>query len=99
MRSTRYSTENSEEPYSGKLIADSHRLCQTLAMGVTPQQFEQMKTRVRSGNAATRRAADPVMDPGFRPVTTHQIILGVDPSLRGTGFGVIRLGKPFPQTL
>ena len=27
------------------------------------------------------------------------IILGVDPSLRGTGYGVIRTSKPFPQTL
>ena len=29
----------------------------------------------------------------------HRVILGVDPSLRGTGFGVIRAAKPFPQTL
>ena len=29
----------------------------------------------------------------------HKIILGVDPSLRGTGFGIIRLAKPFPETL
>ena len=29
----------------------------------------------------------------------HQIILGVDPSLRGTGYGVIKLAKPHPLTL
>jgi len=29
----------------------------------------------------------------------HAVILGLDPSLRGTGFGVIRLAKPVPQTL
>jgi len=29
----------------------------------------------------------------------HHVILGVDPSLRGTGFGVIRLAKPHPVTL
>lgn len=29
----------------------------------------------------------------------HEIVLGVDPSLRGTGFGVIRRAKPHPQTL
>ena len=29
----------------------------------------------------------------------HQIILGIDPSLRGTGFGIIQLAKPFPETL
>ena len=39
------------------------------------------------------------------PVTRHsspvssQIILGIDPSLRGTGFGVIRPGRPHPTTL
>ena len=29
----------------------------------------------------------------------HAVILGLDPSLRGTGFGVIRLAKPVPETL
>jgi len=32
-------------------------------------------------------------------LVTSQIILGVDPSLRGTGFGIIQLGNPFPETL
>jgi len=27
------------------------------------------------------------------------VILGVDPSLRGTGYGIIRLGRPCPTTL
>ena len=30
---------------------------------------------------------------------SHQVILGLDPSLRGTGYGVIMLTKPVPQTL
>jgi len=30
---------------------------------------------------------------------TAQTILGIDSSLRGTGYGVIRTAKPFPQTL
>src|SRR5262245_27025845 len=30
---------------------------------------------------------------------SHQIILGIDPSLRGTGYGVIRAARPIPQTL
>lgn len=29
----------------------------------------------------------------------HQVILGIDPSLRGTGYGVIRLGRPQPAAL
>jgi len=33
------------------------------------------------------------------PRTTSQVILGIDPSLRGTGYGVIRTGKPGPLAL
>ena len=54
-----------------------------------------MKKRV--GGAA--RAATPVFESPVRNATSHAIILGVDPSLRGTGFGVIRLGKPHPVAL
>ncbi len=38
---------------------------------------------------------------GAAPVSAnaHQVILGLDPSLRGTGYGVIKLAKPCPQTL
>src|SRR5581483_4702515 len=28
-----------------------------------------------------------------------QVVLGIDPSLRGTGFGVIQVAKPIPETL
>lgn len=34
-----------------------------------------------------------------RASSTHEIVLGVDPSLRGTGYGIIKLARPFPQTL
>ena len=65
-------------------------------MGITPQQFRQMQERLGS----PRRAAMPV----FERITTagakaRQVILGLDPSLRGTGYGVIKLAKPYPQTL
>lgn len=33
------------------------------------------------------------------PLGAGQIILGVDPSLRGTGFGIIQTANPGPQTL
>ena len=65
-------------------------------MGITPQQFKRMEERLgRSPRAAT---------PAFQPTVAlnsnaHEIILGLDPSLRGTGFGVIRLVKPQAQTL
>ena len=65
-------------------------------MGITLQQFEQMKNRVRGTGP---RAAAPVQSHRARTGPRHQIILGVDPSLRGTGYGVIRLGQPQPRTL
>jgi len=65
-------------------------------MGITPQQLKQIEQRL---NRSTRAAA-PVFEIAPRPaVSTHQVILGLDPSLRGTGFGVIRLAKPHPETL
>lgn len=64
-------------------------------MGITPQQFKQIEERL-SG----RRVAAPVFDRTTPSAgSAHEIILGLDPSLRGTGYGVIRLAKPFPQTL
>jgi crossover junction endodeoxyribonuclease RuvC len=54
-----------------------------------------MKERV--GGAA--HTATPVFESPLRNPNSHTIILGVDPSLRGTGFGVVRLGKPHPVAL
>jgi crossover junction endodeoxyribonuclease RuvC len=67
-------------------------------MGVTPQQFEQMKNRV-NGKARSAKSPTPILANPFPPVRAHEIIIGIDPSLRGTGYGVIRLSKPFPETL
>jgi len=65
-------------------------------MGITPQQFRQMEERL--GNP--RRAAMPVLErTAPANAKAHAVILGVDPSLRGTGYGVIKLAKPHPQTL
>lgn len=65
-------------------------------MGITPQQFEQMRERL----AGRRRTPSPVLEPVISAVDSHgQVILGLDPSLRGTGYGVIRVAKPIPQTL
>lgn len=65
-------------------------------MGVTLQQFEQMKKRL----SGPRRVVTPVFAGGDGSAANHHtIILGLDPSLRGTGFGVIRVARPHPQTL
>jgi crossover junction endodeoxyribonuclease RuvC len=65
-------------------------------MGITPQQFKQLQERL----GGKQRVPAPLFEQTLPPQKqTHQVILGVDPSLRGTGFGVIRLAKPFPGTL
>lgn len=65
-------------------------------MGITPHQFKQMQERL----GGTRRSAAPVFERRVMAVGTgRQIILGVDPSLRGTGYGVIRIARPAPETL
>jgi crossover junction endodeoxyribonuclease RuvC len=66
-------------------------------VGISVQQFTQMQERL----GGARRSPKPVLESAVRRVGggTNQVILGVDPSLRGTGYGVIRLAKPHPQTL
>ena len=63
-------------------------------MAITPQQFKQMQERLRE----PRRTATAVFE-GTLAVngTSHKVILGLDPSLRGTGYGVIRWGRPDPK--
>ena len=65
-------------------------------MGISPQQFRQMQERL--GNP--KRAATPVFERArSTSAGAHQIILGLDPSLRGTGYGVIQMARPCPRTL
>jgi len=61
-------------------------------VGISLQQFEQLQRR------ATRRAG-PAVEPTVAVAQTHAIILGIDPSVRGTGFGVIRIEKRQPSVL
>src|SRR5262245_33153625 len=65
-------------------------------MGITPQQFKEIQARLATG----RRTAQPLML--TTPEVSKQeqsVVLGIDPSLRGTGYGLIRLARPFPETL
>jgi crossover junction endodeoxyribonuclease RuvC len=61
-------------------------------VGISLQQFNEMTARVsgRKIRPAPRVAAA-LLTP---QATTHRVILGVDPSLRGTGYGVVEIAKP-----
>jgi crossover junction endodeoxyribonuclease RuvC len=63
-------------------------------VSITAQQFEQLQKRL----ATPKRVPAPAVAP-TPAASAHKIILGIDPSLRGTGFGVIRIAKPVPQLL
>ena len=65
-------------------------------MGITPQQFKRMQERVHGA----RHIPTPLSAPAITATQRrHELILGLDPSLRGTGYGVIRANKPVFQTL
>ncbi|HZF01008.1 MAG TPA: crossover junction endodeoxyribonuclease RuvC [Methylomirabilota bacterium] len=63
-------------------------------MGISLRQFEQMKERI---GGKSPRAVFPLVT--HRASAVAQIILGIDPSLRGTGFGIIQISNPHPKTL
>jgi crossover junction endodeoxyribonuclease RuvC len=73
----------------------SRRLWFNWPVGITPKQFEQLQAR----QAAARRQPSPLLAGASPPRRDHEIVLGVDPSLRGTGYGVIRRARPHPQAL
>jgi crossover junction endodeoxyribonuclease RuvC len=58
-------------------------------VGITLQQFKQLEDRLGGQRPRKVFAAKPASNTG-----THKVIIGIDPSLRGTGFGVIELRKP-----
>lgn len=60
-------------------------------VGITLQQFNEMNARVNGRK--TRSSEKPGANPLSR-IIKHKVILGIDPSLRGTGFGVIDVTRP-----
>ena len=52
-------------------------------MGITLRQFEELQSRAHRKTRAPEVAA--------HVATTHAVILGIDPSVRGTGFGLLRV--------
>ena len=59
-------------------------------MGITPRQLQQMQERL---SGAKRPGGERVAKLSGAE-KAHEVILGVDPSLRGTGYGIIRILKP-----
>ena len=56
--------------------------------------------RSRLNGAKSKPAAAPVhLNVNRSAGSAHGVILGIDPSLRGTGYGVIRVGKPHPVSI
>lgn len=55
--------------------------------------------RARLGIRSQKARALPSAVGPIATAASHRVILGIDPSLRGTGFGVIAAGKPHPIAL
>jgi crossover junction endodeoxyribonuclease RuvC len=68
---------------------------QNIRVGISLRQFEEMKERV----GGKKRVALPLFAPSTAQNGASTIILGIDPSLRGTGFGIIQTANPYPRTL
>ncbi|HEX3717450.1 MAG TPA: crossover junction endodeoxyribonuclease RuvC [Verrucomicrobiae bacterium] len=65
-------------------------------MAITPKQFEQLQARLSGG----RHVPSPVLETAPRSQSnTTRIVIGIDPSLRGTGYGIIQTAKPSHRAL
>ena len=62
-----------------------------MIVAITAKQFEELQKRVSGG---ARKPVPTV--PASVPRTTFETVIGIDPSLRGTGYGIIRLTKAAP---
>jgi crossover junction endodeoxyribonuclease RuvC len=62
-------------------------------VSITAQQFQQLQDRV------ARRVPKPAVERVASVRAEHHVILGIDPSLRGTGYGVIRAATRTPELL
>jgi crossover junction endodeoxyribonuclease RuvC len=65
-------------------------------VGISAQQFKQMQARLTGSPRGAQPVLAPTPDGGL---SANAVILGLDPSLRGTGYGVIQVARPRPRTL
>lgn len=70
----------------------------THSMGITPQQFEQLRSRLHSPGRGRSKSA-PLENSISSASRLDQVILGIDPSLRGTGYGIIRPSRTQPELI
>ena len=71
-------------------------------MPITAQQFAEMQRRLSGkGRAARPDSEEVAASPRGRGSLVREatVVLGIDPSLRGTGYGIIRAGRPDPSLL
>jgi len=89
--------ERRDEKRRGVFALQPFYRWQNARVGITPRQFEQMRERL---SGVSSRIATPLFETTLRAqANAHRVILGLDPALRGTGYGIIRLARPHPLTL
>lgn len=73
------------------------RSAKVAAVGITPEQFKQLTERVARGPTPRETPSSP-KEPHSESLL-GKLVLGIDPSLRGTGFGIIRVQRPVSQAV
>ncbi len=67
-------------------------------MGISSKQYAELQRRLESTGGSKRPGTAPAPLPGLE-VPVVRMVLGIDPSLRGTGWGVVRVEGGHPQGL
>ena len=67
-------------------------------MAISAQQFAELQRRVAGGKSGASKTK-PAPTETTAATITAEVIFGLDPSLRGTGYGILRLAKPRPVLL
>ena len=83
---------NAERGPAQSAIDFTKGVCDSRPVGITTRQFEAMQQRVSGQRRRPTPALEVVPQPALS--VSRLIILGIDPSLRGTGYGVIRMLRP-----